>query len=101
MPGDDSTPDETSIPNGFTRAMASPTFSGVRPPDSTTRRTAATVAAAAQSMVLPVPPRRTGSCASNRSVTRRGHAATAPAAPAALRAIALTTGRLIAAAYDG
>src|SRR5947209_4490211 len=101
MPGDVSTPDETSIPNGFTLAMTSPTFSGVIPPDSTTRRAAATVDADAQSMVRPVPPRPTGSYASKRSVTRSGQAATPSTSLAGLHAIALITGRVIAATYDG
>ena len=34
MPGDDSTPDDTSMPKGRTRAMASATLSGVSPPAS-------------------------------------------------------------------
>ena len=37
MPGARSTPDDTSIPNGRTRATASATLSGVRPPASSMR----------------------------------------------------------------
>ena len=75
MPGDDSTPDETSMPNGCTRAMASATLSGVSPPASTMRRSRASAAAIVQSTTWPVPPRLTGSCASTSSITCSGHIA--------------------------
>ena len=56
MPGASSTPDDTSIPYGRTRATASPTFSGVKPPARRTGRLAATRAARSQSIGRPVPP---------------------------------------------
>ena len=71
-PGVDSTLDDTSIMYGRTRVTASPTFAAVRPPDRIVRRRAAIAAATRQSIVRPVPPRRTGSCASSRTVTYGG-----------------------------
>ena len=78
------------MPNGRTRATASATFSGVNPPASRVLRAAATRAAALQSIVWPVPPRLTGSCASSRIVVAAGHASGAVSS-----VIALMTGAQI------
>src|SRR5262245_1292233 len=60
------------MPNGRTRVIASPTFSGVSPPASRIRRCAAIAAAADQSTVRPVPPRFSGSYTSTSSRVRDG-----------------------------
>ena len=72
MPGDASTPDEMSTAYGRTVAMARATFDGVKPPERMTGRVRATAAAASQSIVRPVPPRCTGSCASSSTVESGG-----------------------------
>ena len=59
-PGADSTPEDTSTMYGRTLPTASDTFSGFNPPDRIVRRRAAIAAATLQSIVRPVPPRRTG-----------------------------------------
>src|SRR5205823_309666 len=61
MPGADSTPDDTSTPNGWTARIARVTFSGVSPPARTTRRRIAAIAAGFQFTTIPVPPRCSGS----------------------------------------
>src|SRR5262245_126003 len=76
-PGADSTPDDTSTPNGCTARMAVATLSGVRPPASTTLRVFAIPAARVQSTALPVPPRRTGSMLSTSSAVSGDHASAA------------------------
>src|SRR4030095_16439485 len=94
-PGELSTPDDTSIPEGLARLIASPTFSGVRPPARITGRRLAAVAARPQSTVLPVPPRRTGSCTSRSIMVSSGHVSI-DSSFASANAIALKTGRIMA-----
>src|SRR5262245_36372314 len=98
-PGERSTPDDTSIPEGPTQLIASPTFSGVRPPARITGRRFATVDARPQSTVIPVPPRRIGSCTSRSIMVSSGHRSI-DSSLASANAIALRTGRVIALAYS-
>jgi hypothetical protein len=69
-------PDATSTPNGRTWRIASVTLAAVRPPASTTRRPAAIRAARVQSIVRPVPPCRSVSCASSTTVVASGTSST-------------------------
>src|SRR5262245_19748482 len=98
-PGELSTPDDTSIPAGSTRPIASPTFSGVKPPARITGRLRATVEARLQSTSLPVPPRRTRSCTSSSTRVSSGHASI-DSSLASSSAMAFRTGRAIAMAYE-
>ena len=58
---------------GAPREWPSATLSGVSPPARITGRVAATGAAATSPRSCPVPPRRTGSCASTSTAPRAGH----------------------------
>src|SRR5690606_25710713 len=82
MPGDSSTPDETSMAQGRTVAIAAATLAAVSPPASTMGLSRDSRAACVQSAVLPVPPRRSGSLASMSGITVDGHSATRSTAPA-------------------
>src|SRR5215467_11978860 len=98
IPGDTSTPDDTSMPYGCTRLTASRTLSGVSPPARMISRCRAKSEATAQSMTLPVPPLLSGSWTSSNTFTSPGQwlrtGATSPPT-----ANALTTGRVIDCAY--
>src|SRR5262245_49244838 len=72
MPGASSTPDDTSMPHGWTACMASATLLAVNPPARMMRRSRASADANVQSAVWPVPPRFAGSCASTSSITFEG-----------------------------
>src|SRR5215207_3393209 len=93
-PGEDSTPEERSIPYGRTASIASRTFAGFKPPDSMTGRRAAACAASVQSIVRPVPPRLTGSCASNSTVKDSGTASSEAGSKVAVTGTALITGSI-------
>src|SRR5205085_5991856 len=65
-PGDASVPLAVSTPHGWTARMPSPTFSGVKPPDSTSGTFERRLRSSFQSNDSPVPPYRSGWCASTR-----------------------------------
>ncbi len=56
MPGEASTPDATSTPQGLTAAIPSATFSAVSPPERISGILLRRFATSFQSQVLPVPP---------------------------------------------
>ena len=93
MPGDDSTPDDTSMPAGRTRATARQRHLPVRQAarQNRRRRARAMAAARSQSMTRPVPPRFARSCASSSSMVP-GHSLTR-SSMSPVSAIALMTRR--------
>ena len=91
-PGADSTPDDTSIMCGCTGAIASRTFAAFSPPDRIVCRRARHRRGSVQSIVRPVPPRRTGSCASSSTVTPSGRSSIVGGIERVVTATALISG---------